>query len=801
MNFVKQENEEILTGDKAIDFIILKPYTYALIKDPVLKVKGEIQLNEHHQVKVKFGEKEIRTFRDYPEPFPLYPGESLLKIDKLTAIPRDCALKLRANKDFVDAKKNERKAGDEWQIMGPFIYEPRIEEDILQLQEPIIVDVNKAIKLRAKYACKDIDGKDREAGEEWIIKKPGQYMLRVNEVYEGTINGYILTDRKAIQLMSTKTFVDVYEKERRAGEEWLVTKEMASVHICDVFEKLVQEVQITVLKSDEFCYLVNPWDGKANLMGKKVLLCGPKAFFLQPGEELDGGIRNSFILGDDEALLLSAIENYTEVCQDKEVRHVAGDRWLMNGPCSYVPPVEVNVIEKRKAIPMDQIEGVYVRDVKTGAVRVEKGHTYLLQAHEELVPKVMSETVEGLVKTQGGCKRPDKSKMVTFKVPFNSASQVYDYKTKEMRVCVGPDLVNLGFDEEFTLTHLSGKTPKQPGVIKTLYIMLGPIFSTDVVEVETSDHARLEMKLAFYWRFILDENRKELVFNVRDFIGDMCKAMGSRVRAIVASVPFDTFHKNSADYVRKAIFGPDTAENAGNSSTIFPSNGLEVFNVDIQSIEPKDKKTKESLDKTVIQAIQITTKMQEQEARRIADKSEQDEQAKLERLRLDNLSEVEKAKKKYLELKADSDAVKTKGQALAEAKAKGEASKISANANVTAAGLKAETNKIKEGAEITHSSEKNQIEYEHKKALSAIKIAKAKQLAEIEGVKFKKIMEAIGKQTLIEIANAGPEMQAQMLQSLGMKGYMLMGSNNPVNLFTAANGMVGPAGTNEAPKP
>jgi len=43
------------------------------------------------------------------------------------------------------------------------------------------------------------------------------------------------------------------------------------------------------------------------------------------------------------------------------------------------------------------------------------------------------------------------------------------------------------------VTGLSGKTPKQRGVIKTIHINLGPDFSTDIVTVETSDHAGLRL--------------------------------------------------------------------------------------------------------------------------------------------------------------------------------------------------------------------------------------------------------------------------------------------------------------------
>ena len=55
----------------------------------------------------------------------------------------------------------------------------------------------------------------------------------------------------------------------------------------------------------------------------------------------------------------------------EKVSHQAGDRWLIRGPLEYVPPAKVEVVEERQAIPLDENEGIYVQDVKTGRVTVE----------------------------------------------------------------------------------------------------------------------------------------------------------------------------------------------------------------------------------------------------------------------------------------------------------------------------------------------------------------------------------------------------------------------------------------------
>ena len=67
------------------------------------------------------------------------------------------------------------------------------------------------------------------------------------------------------------------------------------------------------------------------------------------------------------------------------------------------------------------------------------------------------------------------------------------------RVIFGPDLVMLGPDEQFTVLSISGGKPKRPNDIKALCLLLGPDFCTDIVIVETADHARLSLQLSYNW--------------------------------------------------------------------------------------------------------------------------------------------------------------------------------------------------------------------------------------------------------------------------------------------------------------
>jgi major vault protein len=90
---------------------------------------------------------------------------------------------------------------------------------------------------------------------------------------------------------------------------------------------------------------------------------------------------------------------------------------MVYGPSSYIPSVEVEVIDARKKIPLDKNEGVYVRDTRSGLVRVVLGETYMLKAHEELWDMDLPDTVEKLLSSQMVGKKGArvKSKVVTCK--------------------------------------------------------------------------------------------------------------------------------------------------------------------------------------------------------------------------------------------------------------------------------------------------------------------------------------------------------------------------------------------------
>jgi len=311
--------------------------------------------------------------------------------------------------------------------------------------------------------------------------------------------------------------------------------------------------------------------------------------------------------------------------------------------------------------------------------------------------------------------------------------------------------------------------------------------------VETSDHARLSLMLSYKWQFQVEENDLEKLFKVPDFVGDACKAVASRVRGSVAAIPFDAFHKSSAQLIEVSVFGsgPDGERK---KDLFFEANGLVISAVDIVTVEPVDQRTRDALQKSVQMAIEITTSSQEAAAQHLAAQTEQKAKAALARQKIEDEALCERVRSKLLDLRAASNAVMTTGAATAEARARAESASIEGEANVKQSILRQKAQNIESTSELSQTMAHQNTEVDHQRNLNAILIERAAALAEIETTRFRDTVQAIGASTIRNMALAGPEMQAKLLKGLGLQGYLITDGNSPINLFNSANGMTGAPG-------
>ena len=272
----------------------------------------------------------------------------------------------------------------------------------------------------------------------------------------------------------------------------------------------------------------------------------------------------------------------------------------------------------------------------------------------------------------------------------------------------------------------------------------------------------------------------------------MCKAIASRIRGAISSVSFDDFHKNSARLITLAVFGVDEG-NRPKSELRFVSNNLVVTSIDIRSVEPVDQRTRDSLQKSVTLAIEITTSSQEAAAKREAERVDQEARGRLERQRIQDEAEAEKTRKVLLDLQAQSAAVESTGQAKAEATSRAEAARIEAEAAVEAARLKAEAQKIEGEAELERLKAAREAEISFLTEQNRLEVERAQLMAKIETGKFENMVNALGTETIRAISTGPQDHQVKMLQSLGLTSTLITDGRTPLNLLNTAQGFLGQA--------
>lgn len=222
---------------------------------------------------------------------------------------------------------------------------------------------------------------------------------------------------------------------------------------------------------------------------------------------------------------------------------------------------------------------------------------------------------------------------------------------------------------------------------------------------------------------------------------------------------------------------------------LFTNNLLTITNVDIKNISTKDEETKNKLQATVNLAIEITTRSQEEEAKRQAEKRDQEAKSTLQRKIIQDNSQAESIKKLLFELKAQTQQIAESGLKEAEAKSKVNSMIIESESNIKVARLNKEMLNLKNKFKMENEKYEREAFFEYLKIKNEIEIETKTKISEIETEKFKGIMGLIGEDTLVKLSQAGPEAQVELLSSLGLEGFVMTDGNNPLNLYDFANSL------------
>jgi major vault protein len=779
----RMDHEEIVLPSTKM--IKLPPKSCVLIKNPVLMDdKKHPVKNSDGTLKNLFGEMKIKTSEEFPDPFPLYPGE-ILDGDtrKYTIVTKDEALLIKVLRDYTDTTGVKRLAGENFQIRGPITYVNKIEEKQIKVVKSVTITKNQGLILQAVKNFKDRTGADRYAGEQWLYTEVGSFIPDVNETIVKPVKGVVLDNRKALHVQACRDFEDFMGVKRHTGDMWLVTNDQTQTYIEGVNDNIVAEVKPITLTSRQYCFVENPYgeNGKPQ-WGKVEVRVGEQTFFLLPNEQIVGDIEKIFILDENDALILEATDDFYD--EEFSVHRRARENWMIKGPREYIPNIDVQIKSQQKAKALDSNEGVYIRDLVTGAVRAVIGEKILLKDTEEFWDKEINPLAEKIIYGSKASYR-NKSEIVTYPVNDNSVVQIYDFKTKTNRVVFGPEMVLLQPSEEFTVLKLSGDVPKRENVDQVIALPLGQANFEDEIAVETNDHASIILHLSYTGNFILDREKGDAtkIFSIEDYVGIACKTLASRIRGVVSSIPYNEFHHNYSSIIKQACFGRTGYYQ-------FFENDFRITECDVKNQYIKDVEIREKLKSNTSMAIELKTKANELKYELQRKMIEEESKGKLILQKLKDETRAADAQINLQKLKSQSDAIKEVGEKIAQAKASSEGSKIRGQAMVDESTWNASAFNIETEMYIKGQEMDNQDLFEKTKEDNEMLIERNRRTSEIEVQKFKQLVKAIGTETIKAMAKSGPENRAKLLKGLGLEGYLVTDGKTPVNLFAAASGLV-----------
>ena len=310
---------------------------------------------------------------------------------------------------------------------------------------------------------------------------------------------------QALRLRASQDTTDSEGTERKAGDEWLVTKKGA--YVPAVGEEVVETVNLerVTLTNRQYCVVCRPVvDDKP----QRRILRGPLSSYLKPGEVLEDGIRDIRFLEAHEALDFVAREAFLDATVTPAVSRSLGERWTVRGPAAVTPPAEAEVLRQHGVIPLGgPSEGVYVQNTVTGEVRAEMGRPYLLTADETLWEKDLSPSSEKLLaeyrrESGSGSPQRDKTRVVTYCVPNDRYALVENLSTGKSREVRGADLAVLLPEEQLRVFSLPGSTPVVCGHTKSLTLpwLTQSCHLTDTLKVTTEGQETRELTVQISWK-------------------------------------------------------------------------------------------------------------------------------------------------------------------------------------------------------------------------------------------------------------------------------------------------------------
>ena len=329
------------------------------------------------------------------------------------------------------------------------------------------------------------------------------------------------------------------------------------------------------------------------------------------GEEL-------FITGDDTMIYYPrpehAIINYDNKITHHAIAIPEGEgRYIMNrltgeittvkGPAMYLPDPRTEVVVQRK-LTQRQCElwfpGNYAAleyNIGLSEKSVEKGLKNVdLDSFSFMASTSLDSTLANL-EAKANISRGTsytKPRTITLDNKFDGVVSVDVWtgyavnvisKNGERKVVCGPQTILLDYDQTFEELQMSTGKPKTTDhLIKTVFLRHENNKVSDLVNIETKDFVRCEIKVSYCVDF--QKEHMDKWFNVENYVKYMCDRIRSEMKRVAKQYTIEEFYQNYSEIMRAVAIdsGCETDGEAGKKGRFFPENGMLVHDCEVLSI-------------------------------------------------------------------------------------------------------------------------------------------------------------------------------------------------------------------------
>ncbi|RKH11877.1 hypothetical protein D7V97_10050 [Corallococcus sp. CA053C] len=376
--------------------------SWCVVRNPVVRVDGQVALDDFGQARVAVGDREVRVG---PKVFPLYPGEELegdIVPEYVLGVSE--ALRLRALTAFTDARAPDaprrREAGDEWLVRGPGRYVPD--------EAVTVVSLEKARVLKETEYCVILNPVDRatgrvQEGRRKVVSGPDVFFLEPGEALEGDVRRkHVLSELQGLKLQALD---DLSEDEggvphtRKAGDTWIVRGPRTYVPSEKVL--IHREIAALSLGQGEGLYVRDLRSGKVSLVQ------GPCQFMPEAHQEL----HEKRLSQDAEALL--GLSPPPAAPDGKEAR----------APRPHSTVGERGDRTRAIVLRIEDNTAVLINDFETNHARVEFGPAkVMLRPYEDVTVLDLSGSTP---------KRPRQLKVLMLRLGPDFATDLFEVATRD----------------------------------------------------------------------------------------------------------------------------------------------------------------------------------------------------------------------------------------------------------------------------------------------------------------------------------------------------------------------------------